>query len=234
MPTATVMSHVGFEDLGILAPLLAERGYSITDIDAPRADLTNIDPLSPDLLVVLGGPIGVYEDEAYPFLLAETKLIEARLTGNRPILGICLGAQLMALALGARVYPSGLKEIGWMPIRLSAAGVQSCLSPLAADGMRVLHWHGDTFDLPDGAAHLASSDLCENQAFSYGANALGLQFHLETGADALDSWLVGHAVEIVGAGLVPAALRADSAAFAPACNAAGNACFAAWLDGFSR
>lgn len=132
-----------------------------------------------------------------------------------------------------RVYPSGIKEIGWKPLALSDAGRNSCLAPLAEKDLHVLHWHGDTFDLPQGATHLAATDLCENQAFQFGANALGLQFHLETAAEALESWFVGHAVEIAGAGLSPARLREDSRRLAGACNAAGEACFTAWLDGLS-
>ena len=229
--TATVVSHVGFEDLGILAPLLAERGIAVGHVDAPRDSLAEVDTTSPDLLIVLGGPIGVYEADIYPFLSHEIAMVGERLARGLPTLGICLGAQLMAAALGARVYPSGFKEIGWKPLTLSDAGRESCLAPLAEENLSVLHWHGDTFDLPDGATHLASSDLCENQAFLFGANALGLQFHLETSAEALESWFVGHAVEIGGAGLSLTELREDSRRLAGACNAAGKACFTAWLDG---
>ena len=228
-----MVSHVGFEDLGILGPLLAAREVAIDHVDAPRAALEDIDAAAPDLLIVLGGPIGVYETGDYPFLSHEIAMVGERLARGLPTLGICLGAQLMAAALGARVYPSGIKEIGWKPVTLSEAGRDSCLAPLVEESLPVLHWHGDTFDLPGGAVHLASSDLCENQAFLFGPNALALQFHLETTAEALESWFVGHAVEIAGAGLSLAKLREDSARLAGACNAAGNACFATWLDGLS-
>ena len=233
LQTASVVSHVGFEDLGILALLLAERKISVGHVDAPRASLEDVDPAAPDLLIVLGGPIGVYETDTYPFLSREIAMVGERLARGLPTLGICLGAQLMAAALGARVYPSGIKEIGWKPLTLSDAGRDSCLAPLAEENLPVLHWHGDTFDLPEGAAHLASTDICENQAFLFGANALGLQFHLETTAEALESWYVGHAVEIAGAGLSLAKLREDGRRFAGACNAAGKACFTAWLDGLT-
>ncbi len=228
-----MVSHVGFEDLGILGPLLAAREVAISHVDAPRASLEDIDAAAPDLLIVLGGPIGVYETGDYPFLSHEIAMVGERLARGLPTLGICLGAQLMAAALGARVYPSGIKEIGWKPVTLSEAGRDSCLAPSVEPGLPVLHWHGDTFDLPGGAVHLASSDLCENQAFLFGPNALALQFHLETTAEALESWFVGHAVEIAGAGLSLAKLREDSARLGGACNAAGEACFATWLDGLS-
>jgi len=232
--TAAVLSHVGFEDLGLLAPLLAARGVAITMIDVPRAGLEALDPIAPDLMVVLGGPIGVYETEPYGFLLRETAIVEARLTADRPTLGICLGAQLMAKALGGRVYPSRVKEIGWSPIVLTEAGARSVIAPLGAPGISVLHWHGDTFDIPDGAVHLASSAVCENQSFTWGSNALGLQFHVETPGEALESWFVGHAVEIATAGLAVADLRSDSARHAPACNAAGKTVLTRWLDGLTN
>jgi GMP synthase-like glutamine amidotransferase len=139
-----------------------------------------VDPLMPDLLVCLGGPIGAYEEAAYPFLRDELALIERRLAAARPTLGICLGAQLMARALGARIYPAPAKEIGWGEVRLSEAGQKGPLRHFA--GVPVLHWHGDTFDLPKGAELLASTVLCANQAFAFGRYALAFQFHPETTA----------------------------------------------------
>jgi GMP synthase (glutamine-hydrolysing) len=192
--------------------------------------LAVIDAVRPDLVVVLGGPIGAYEDAAYPFLGDELRLIEHRLRANRPTLGICLGAQLIARALGARVHPGSVKEIGWAPLTLTEAGKRSPLRFIAQGGGIVLHWHGDTFELPDGAVHLASSALYENQAFSWGQSALALQFHAEAGGRGLERWFVGHAAEI-GAqpGLSVAVLRADTARFTPAVTAAGQAFFDAWL-----
>ncbi len=230
---ATVISHVACEDAGLLAPLLAERGIAVRTLLAPRDDLAALDPTEPDLLIVLGGPIGVYETAAHPFLRRETALIEARLAADLPTLGICLGAQLMARALGARVYPSGTKEIGWAPIALSGAGRASCLAPLGAAGLSVLHWHGDMFDMPRGAVHLASSAACANQAFAWGTRGLALQFHLETDAAALEAWYVAHAVELAAAGIPVETLRAESGRLAPACNAAGRRAMDAWLDSLS-
>ena len=160
--------------------------------------------------MVLGGPIGVYEADAYPFLTPEIELIARRLHADRPTLGICLGSQLLAAALGARVYSSGVKEIGWAPIELSAAGEASCLRHL--EKTAVLHWHGDTFDLPAEAVRLASTPVCKNQAFSWRAHALALQFHAETAGTALESWYVGHTGEIAATpGISVPQLRADTA-----------------------
>jgi GMP synthase (glutamine-hydrolysing) len=229
VPKTLAVRHVAFEDLGSLAPLLAERGHTVEYLEAPLDDLATVDPLAADLWVVLGGPIGVYETVAYPFLEREIALLRRRLTARRPTLGICLGSQLMACALGARVYPAGVKEIGWAPIELTAAGHASCLRHLAETD--VLHWHGDTFELPAGAELLASTPACRHQAFRLGEFALALQFHGEALGTALESWFVGHACEIAATpGLGVAALRAATAHSADKLRRAGRAAFAEWLD----
>lgn len=222
--------HVQFEDLGSLESIITARGGAIHYAEAGIADLTAFDPLDADLLVVLGGPIGANEDDPYPFLADERRLLAARLNAGRPTLGICLGAQLMALALGARVYPGPAKEIGWAPIRLTDAGAASPLAPLAEDGGVVLHWHGDTFDLPAGAVRLASTDICENQAFAFGPAALALQFHVEAATQALERWYIGHACEIAAApGVSVDRLRADTARHGAALERRAARCFEAWL-----
>ncbi len=228
MKRAIAIRHVHFEDLGSFETVLQARGFATHYIDATIEDLRAIEPSEADLVMVLGGPIGAYEEAIYPFLGDELGLIERRLASGRPIIGICLGAQLMARALGARVYASGVKEIGWSPLELTGAGERSPLRHLA--GAAVLHWHGDTFDLPDGAARLASTPLCLNQAFSRGRAALGLQFHIEAGGPQLERWLVGHAVELAHAGLSVIALREATAKLAPSCTERARQCFTEWLD----
>jgi GMP synthase (glutamine-hydrolysing) len=219
---------VAFEDLGLLAPLLATRGHHVSYVDMPTADLDAVDVLSPDLLVVLGGPIGVYENDRYPFVDRELDWLASRIAARRPLLGICLGSQLIAKALGARVYPSGVKEIGWAPVTLTPAGAASCLAHLA--NTPVLHWHGDTFDLPDGAVHLASTPVCRHQAFAYGEHTLALQFHAEAAGRALEAWFVGHTCEIAAtAGLSVNALRAATLRHSPLLAERGRACFSEWL-----
>lgn len=229
MKRAAALRHVAFEDLDGFADVLARRGFAISYCDAPTGDLAAEELLTADLLVVLGGPISVYEERDYPFLAAEIALIERRLRRGRPVLGLCLGAQLMARALGARVYPAGVKEIGWGPVSLTEAGRRSSLAAL--EGCAVLHWHGDTFDLPSGASHLASTARTPNQAFAWERHGLALQFHIETTARGLERWYVGHTLEIATTPDVSVAgLRADAARHAAALVEAGSRVLEDWLD----
>ncbi|MBI5162598.1 MAG: glutamine amidotransferase [Magnetospirillum sp.] len=232
MKHCVAIRHVAFEDLGFFADVLAARAFTVEYVEAGWDDLAALDPLGADLMVILGGPIGVYDVAEYPFLADEIRLIERRLAASLPLVGICLGAQLMARALGARVYPNpNGKEIGWGPLALTEAGTASCLAPL--DGVPVLHWHGDTFDLPEGAELLASTAVARQQAFRVGRHGLGLQFHLEVTAHGLERWYIGHAAEIgATAGLDVATLRAASARHGPAIEAAGRRALESWLDAF--
>lgn len=231
MRRAVAIRHVPFEDLDAFAEILEGKGFSISYRDAPVDDLTGPELAAAELLIVLGGPIGAYEEDVYPFLADEIRLVETRLAAGRPVLGICLGSQIMARALGSRVYASGGKEIGWAPLRLSAAGQASCLGHLGPE-VSVLHWHGDTFDLPEGARHLAATAQTANQAFAWQKHGLALQFHIEATARGLERWYVGHAAEIgATAGLSVAALRSQAARCWPRLQAPARACLEAWLDG---
>ena len=228
MKSAVAIRHVAFEDLGTFAPVLAEAGYAVRYVEAADGLAEAEVWADPDLLVVLGGPIGAYEEAAYPFLEDELRLVEARVAAGRPLLGICLGAQIIARGLGARVYPGPVKEIGWAPVRLTPEGSASCLRH--AGEMPVLHWHGDTFDLPDGATRLASSEHYENQAFAYGASVLALQFHLEAEPARLERWFVGHAAEIAATpGSTSPACAATADCMGPALEDAAAKVLAEWL-----
>jgi GMP synthase (glutamine-hydrolysing) len=228
MPDCVAIRHVAFEDLGLLAPLLAARGFSVRYLEAGVEPIDAAALIAPDLLVVLGGPIGVYEEDLYPFLRNELAAIKARLDLARPTLGICLGAQLMAKALGAAVAPGPQKEIGWSPLVLTEAGRAGGLGEF--DMTPVLHWHGDNFELPAKAVRLASTPACPNQAFSVGPNLLGLQFHIEVDPNRVEQWLIGHTVELGKGGLDPRDLRRQAATLGRATAEKGQAALAGWLD----
>lgn len=228
--TAVAIRHLAFEDLGTFEPVLERAGFKVHYYDVGIDELWTLDPLQTELLIVLGGPVGAYEDDKYPFLVDELRILEARLTANRPTLGICLGAQLMARTLGAKVYPGSAKEIGFKPITLTAAGEQSALRALGV--APVLHWHGDTFDLPADATHLAYTDICPNQAFSHG-KSLALQFHPEGGGSGFERWLIGHTLELATTNIDIAALRADQLRYAAALSTAATAFLKTWLAGIT-
>lgn len=229
MTSCLAIRHIAFEDAGLLAPILAARGIDLIYAEA-GIDLLDKEKLSqPDLLVVLGGPIGVYEINAYPFLVEEIAGLRARLDAGRPTLGICLGAQLIAAALGARVAAGPAKEIGYAPLTLTEEGRGSVIAPL--EDVAVLHWHGDNLDLPPGAECLASTKSCPNQAFAIGKHVLGLQFHIETPPQALERWLIGHACELASAAIDPGSLRAQAAKHGALTARAGSRVLETWLDG---
>lgn len=224
MKTALAIRHVPFEDLGAFGPALARRGYAVRYVEAGEPMR---DERSEDLVIVLGGPISANDEARYPFLTQELALIERRLKRGAAVMGVCLGAQLLARVLGARVYAGPQKEIGLGPIRLTPDGAESALAPFAADPI-ALHWHGDTFDLPRGATLLASTDLTPNQAFSFGPNAIGFQFHPEARPQGFEQWLVGHALELAGADV--AAFRAAMRTHGPALEAKGARVLDTWIE----
>ncbi|WP_313422593.1 glutamine amidotransferase [Stenotrophomonas rhizophila] len=223
---AMAIQHVAFEDTGILAPLLAARGWQLQTLQAGIDRLDDAE--TADLLIVLGGPISANDVHAYPHLRVLHALLRSRLAAHRPTLGICLGAQLVARALGACVTPMGAKEIGFAPLSLTDAGLASPLRALV--GIPVLHWHGESFTLPDGALRLAATPACAQQAFAIGHHLLALQCHPEVDATRIDTWLIGHADELQRAGIDPRALREQAARYAAPLAAAARDLFAAWLD----
>lgn len=231
-PRALIVRHVAFEDLAGFAPALSSRGFELRYFDIGLGELTANAATDFDLAIILGGPIGVYEEDRYPFLLDELKFIEARIAAGKPTMGICLGAQLMAKALGARVYPGPAKEIGFAPLEVTPEGLASCVGTFA--GCEVLHWHGDVFDLPDGARRLASTQVCPNQAFSYGESAIGFQFHPEYDGVGFERWLIGHTFELATNSVDVRALREQANSRAPDLKALAAACMSQWLDGLTR
>jgi GMP synthase (glutamine-hydrolysing) len=224
--TAVALRHVAFEDLGSFASVLGRQSFVLTELEASDNRFEAAEDA--DLVIVLGGPIGAYDEHRFPFLRSELALLERRLSASRPTLGICLGAQLMARALGARVYPGEKKEIGWSALELSEAGKGSVLREL--EGVSVLHWHGDTFDLPAGAVRLASTALYENQAFEWQGAALALQFHAEIPKTGIERWLVGHFSELASAGIEVTELRRETTEHAPKLEPRGRRLLEAWLN----
>lgn len=228
---ALVFTHVPFEDLGSLQPVLEQRGFAIQTVDMPTARFPLVSAQECDLLVVMGGPIGVYDSADYPFLTAEIDAIRQRLAARKPTLGICLGAQLIAAALGSRVYPGPRgPEIGWFPLLAGPQPAPAWFAPLLAKDLHLVHWHGDTFDLPAGALHLARTQLYDNQAFAIGNYALALQFHPEVTESGLERWYVGHACELNKNRISVQDLRAASHAHVPALLKAASQFWGLWLD----
>jgi len=230
MKTLLAVRHVPFEDLGSFALLLAEAGYAIRYVDAPTADFATLGKEAWDLLVVLGGPIGVNDAPDYPFLKSELTFVEARLKAEQPLLGICLGSQLMATALGAKVQRIKSVEIGWSPLKLTDAGRNSPLKYLTGP---VFHWHGEGYDAPKGAVNLATTAATPCQAFSWGRKALAMQFHPEVTAKGLEQWYVGNTGELRELSLKPGELRRSAAAHAAAMQAQASDLLKEWLAAIS-
>ncbi len=187
MPNHTaVIRHVPFEDLGLIGPILhrAAIGYRYYDLfdGAGPPDIASL-----SALILMGGPMSA--NDPLDYLTAERRLIDSALGRNIPVLGICLGAQLIAKALGANVYPNREREIGWFPLHWTDAAASDPLLSEVPDQHPVFHWHGETFDLPSASVWLASSARCRNQAFRHGDRTYAFQFHLETTPAMIADWL---------------------------------------------
>ncbi|MEM7618834.1 MAG: type 1 glutamine amidotransferase [Pseudomonadota bacterium] len=177
--------HIPFETLAMIEDWALVRGHSLSATHFFEADFCLPGAQDYDALVVMGGPMGIHDYKEHPWLKSEKEHIQVAIEAGKPVLGVCLGAQLIAHVLGAEVKPNIHKEIGWMPIKMSG---EAAYHPIASDLpeiFTVLHWHGDRFDIPKGAIPLASSDACENQGFLFNDKILGLQFHLEMNQEAI-------------------------------------------------
>ena len=224
-----MIRHTPYEGIaGFRAPVEAA-GYVIDRVDVTDPAFPSLDLTAPDLVVMMGGPMGVYETEAHPWIACEIERLSHRLAADRPTLGVCLGAQMIAAALGSRVYPGPVKEVGFAPIDLNDAGRASALRHIA--DVPVLHWHGDTFDLPENVELLASTAAYRHQAFKRGANLLALQCHPEMGLDPrFDAWLDGSDDYLAEAGASAESLRAAHDQHGAAATAAGRLMIAEWLE----
>ena len=189
MAKVLVFQHVAAEPLGTLDPMLRQRGHRIRYVNFHRDPDARPDIARYDALIVLGGPQMPDQAERHPHLAVEMRCIEGALERDIPVLGICLGAQLLAHTLGAPVRPMKRWEMGWHDIEPTHYSAADSLFCALVEPQPAFHWHGYTFDLPEGAVHLAHSELCENQAFRYGSNAYGLQCHLELDERLINRWL---------------------------------------------
>jgi GMP synthase (glutamine-hydrolysing) len=194
---ALVLQHVSVEGPGTLASYLEARGWTLETVALYEGARLPADARGYQAVIVMGGPMGVYDEAEYPFLRDEHGFLTRVLAQGVPLLGICLGSQLLAKALGARVYRNPHKEIGWYTVDLTPAGVTDPLFAGLTSPVPVFQWHGDAFDLPAGAIPLASSPLCTHQAFRYGDRVYGLLFHLELTPDIIHSWLAAFRDELV-------------------------------------
>ena len=230
-----VLRHLAFEDLGTWEETLSQLGFRVSYIEMGVDPLNETRAMNAALLIVLGGPIGVHDKELYPFLVDEERAIKRRMSQEAPIIGICLGAQLMALAAGGEGKPAGsglggspgAMEIGFSPLNVTEDGAQSPLKALA--GVDVLHWHGDCFSTPPGAVNLANTPGYPNQAFAVDAWALGLQFHPEFDSSAVEKWLIGHTSDLRAQGVDIVSLRRDAANKGQALRSASIVMMTEWL-----
>ncbi len=208
------LQHVAFEGLGSIEDWVRRGGHSLGAtrfyLDEPLPPVQNA-----DLLVVMGGPMNIYEEAKYPWLADEKRFIERVIATDGRVLGVCLGAQLVADVLGARVYANADKEIGWYPVEKTQAASASRLLAAFPAQLDVFHWHGDTFDIPAGAVHVARSAGCANQAFVYDKRVVGLQFHLEATADSARQIIAHGADDLVDGRYIqtPQAMLVDGRRF---------------------
>ncbi|TGO06522.1 glutamine amidotransferase-related protein [Serinibacter arcticus] len=231
-PTALVLRHDVGIGLGNVAATLTSRGYVVTTLDTPTADLAEVDPLAWDVVIALGGAEGAYETDLHPHLAREIELLTARAAARRPILGICLGAQMLAVALGARAWRGPVHEVGFLPLAVTEAGTAGPVRHVI--GVPMMQWHHDTFDLPDGVDLLATS-ASYPQAYAIGSWLLAVQFHPEVDEAIVDGWIERWQHEVTDVpGASAAELLAAKDTHLDAAQAASRALVGEWLDGLAR
>lgn len=226
--TAVILQHDPSIHLGNIGPVLVEHGYDLRIVDASAEDVSAIDPNEADLVVVLGGEMGAYQTDEFPFLEAEKQLLRTRIGAQRPTLGVCLGAQLIAGALGERVYRGDTMQIGYRRVEPTEAGAGSPIRHF--DGVPVVEWHGDTFELPEEATLLASSNDYSNEAFAIGDFALAVQFHPEVTDEMHEKWVSDGYNELDEYAIDPDAMRREREAYSARMQEASRAAFSEWLE----
>ena len=234
MQSAWVLQHTPNETLGTIEAVLGDHKIDAKYIQTYVGQPVPCAMADPAGLIVLGGPMGVYEETTCPFLRDEMRLIENALTLGRPVLGVCLGSQLLAATLGAEVKKGKRKELGWYPVKLSEAATQDSVFGLVRPEFWPFHWHGDVFSLPKDAVGLASSEQTPYQAFRYGQNAYGILFHLEVTVEQISHMLSDFADELREAGGDPEAITAQNARHLPVLREISDGIFNRWADKISR
>jgi GMP synthase (glutamine-hydrolysing) len=225
---ALIIRHVPHEGVAGFREPIESAGYRIDRIDVADPAFAAVDLNAPDLLIMMGGPMGVYEQDRHPWITCQLRRLERRLAAGLPTLGVCFGAQMIAAASGARVYAGHRKEVGFHSVAIETNAPANPLVSLG--GVPVLHWHGDSFELPAGAERLASSHVYANQAFRIGPNILGLQFHAEMGEDPrFHAWMEQWPEAAHEAGGTADALRAAHDRHGSAAVAAGRRVIGDWL-----
>lgn len=229
---ALIIRHVPYEGLAGYRTPIEAAGYHVDRIDVADESFSSLDLCGPDLLIMMGGPMGVYEQDQHPWITCQLNRLSRRLDAGRPTLGVCFGAQMIAAALGADVYAGPAKEVGFHPVNVRTDVENNPLVHIA--GKPVLHWHGDTFTQPEGVEFLASSHVYDHQAFRRGNNILALQFHAEMGLDPrFDDWLEQWPEAVQEAGGDEASFRAAHDELGPHAVAAGQAMIHHWLQGLN-
>jgi GMP synthase (glutamine-hydrolysing) len=226
MKRVVAIQHVAGEPPGTIGDALAAAGLAVDVIRVDRGDAIPAE-LAADGLVVMGGPMGVYEADRYPHLTDELALLRHALARGVPVLGVCLGSQLVAAALGARVAPAPRKEVGWYDVTLEPGARGDALLGPAPARFPALHWHGDVFDLPAGATPLARSELTPLQAFRH-QRAWGLLFHLEVSPAAVDDFVRENPADLAAAGVAAADVQAGARQHATAVETLGREIFGRW------
>ena len=234
MPTVLVLQHMPYETPGTIGATLASRGVALETVPVFDGAPVPRDLGAADALLVMGGPMGVDEADRHPAIRDELRLIERAVDEARPVLGVCLGSQLLATALGGTVSKGRAKEIGWHTVTLTDAGAEDPLLGGSGRSFVAFHWHGDVFSVPPGAVALASSELTPNQGYRYGESVYGLQFHPEVDRAILDGMIGDFEQELEEAGVTAADVRAGADVHLAALRRTCASMTSAWASLFDR
>lgn len=225
-----VLQHIEIETPGLLEDLMRRKGIGFDFVHGYKGESYPEEIDSYSGFIVMGGPMGVYEEDQCPFLKKEKAFLQRVLKTEKPVLGICLGSQLLASVLGAEVKPGLQKEIGWYPVSLNKAAESDSLLQGVSDSFVALHWHGDQFELPDGAICLASSELTQNQAFRYKENVYAFLFHMEVTPVMLPIWVDRFGDELKEASLDGTHILKQAQTYLPPLNRLAEPIFLNWLN----